>query len=282
MGTLKVISTKQQYTKYTYTYNSTTYNNIHTFTTKSGTQSIMPAFAYPRKILASMNPATVSATNIIAKTNGGVFDLLTNAYYGLFYQGSGHPVYAHGFTYNNISHIPDSNPIFGGMYWPSFCVKKDGTAIIRWFANPSKLQEAAPYCQCIIGAAHPLVFSGKNVMVQSVYDTDGVRICDPSNLSSIHARFRGGDCKPTQNEKRTLLGHKAGNAGVYVMVCVDSGMPLKAAAALMVDLGCDFAVNMDGGGSTEMRIKDGYGASGAVTSGNGRALPTAVCAFTKM
>ena len=46
------------------------------------------------------------------------------------------------------------------------------------------------------------------------------------------------------------------------MVCVDSGMPLKAAAALMVDLGCDFAVNMDGGGSTEMRIKDGYGAGG--------------------
>ncbi|MCI9467142.1 MAG: phosphodiester glycosidase family protein [Ruminiclostridium sp.] len=66
------------------------------------------------------------------------------------------------------------------------------------------------------------------------------------------------------------------------MVCVDSGMPLKAAAALMVDLGCDFAVNMDGGGSTEMRIKDGYGAGGAVTSGNGRALPTAVCAFTKV
>lgn len=280
MGTLKTVQSNQQYTKYAYTYNSTTYTNIHVFTTKSGTQSIVPAIVDTRKNLSSMNPSTVSATNIIAKTNGCVFDLLTTAFYGLFYQGAGHPVYAHGIKYNNISYVPNTNPVFENNYWPSFCVKKDGTATIRWFANPADLQTSASYCQSIIGAAHPLVFSGKNVLVSSVYDSANVLICNPNNLSDSSARFRN-LCNPTSNEKRTLLGHKSGNAGVYVMVCVDSGMPLKAAAALMLDLGCDFAVNMDGGNSTEMRIKDGYGANGRVTSGNGRALPTGVCAFTK-
>lgn len=65
------------------------------------------------------------------------------------------------------------------------------------------------------------------------------------------------------------------------MVATDCVMPVKTAANMMQDLGCDYAVNMDGGSPTQMIEAAGYGASGKATAGDGTPLNTAVCAYIK-
>ena len=267
MGTLKAVtSTNQQYVKYTYTYNGTVYTGIHRFETKAGTQSIMPAIAYENfKYLSNMNPATVAAENVICKTNGFIQTYGTNRFYGVFYQGQGHTMYVDGIEYSKPESVYSGNLAFTEHFYPSFCVKKDGTATIRWFENPTQIAEAAKFCQCIFGSYHPLIYDNKNVMTTRVLDKyDNVLICDPSNLKGGSRRFRGGEANIDGREKRTLLGHKSGSSGIYIMVCVDTGMPLIAAASMMKDFGCDYAVNMDGGLPSEMRVKKGYGAEGKV------------------
>lgn len=103
-----------------------------------------------------------------------------------------------------------------------------------------------------------------------------------SNAAQSDSRHDFGVNKSGKDDtaKRTLLGHKAGNAGIYIMVSTDSEISLKAAANLMAYLGCDYAVNMDSAGSVQMQIKSGYGADGKVTSGTGVLVHTAVCAYT--
>jgi len=63
--------------------------------------------------------------------------------------------------------------------------------------------------------------------------------------------------------QRTALGVKAD--GTYVFMCVDGrgdnanynkGINLKELAALMINMGCVTAFNLDGGGSTQMYVKD--------------------------
>lgn len=282
MGTLKAITTNQQYIKYQYTYGTTTYSGIHTFTTKAGTQSIMPAISTTRVALSEINPSTIAATNVIAKTNACMHTYNSSDFYGFFYQGAGHPVFVNGLQFNSASDIPDNNNMFfEPKFWPSFCVKKDGTATIRWFSSKSKLISALSYCQCVIGSVHPLVYDSKDVLTQKVYDYDGVLICDPNNLTASNIRFNGANGSPAATTTRTFLGHQKGSIGVYIMVCVDTGMPLKVAANMMLDLGCDYAVNMDGGTPVQMRIKSGFGPTGKVTSNSGAIVNTAVCAFKK-
>ena len=65
------------------------------------------------------------------------------------------------------------------------------------------------------------------------------------------------------------------------MVATDGYMSVETAANMMQDLGCDFAVNMDGGSCSEMRIASGYGPAGYVTIQGGTLLNTAVCAYVK-
>lgn len=112
MGTLKAITTNQQYTKYQYTYGTTTYSGIHTFTTKAGTQSIMPAISTTRVALSEINPSTIAATNVIAKTNACMHTYNSSDFYGFFYQGAGHPVFVNGLQFNSASDIPDNNNMF--------------------------------------------------------------------------------------------------------------------------------------------------------------------------
>ena len=99
-----------------------------------------------------------------------------------------------------------------------------------------------------------------------IYNTNGDQSAtrwDTSVVSSATA---------DETAKRCCFGHKAGSDGVYIMVCTDSYASLHEMANLMKLLGCDYAVNLDGNGSVQMRIKDGYGASGKVTSASGNLI----------
>lgn len=280
-GTLSLVSSNLQYKKYNYTYSGTSYSNIHVFATNSA-QSIAPAISTSRVALSSINPATVSSNNVIAKINGCMFNYNSSDFYGFFYQGSGYPMYVEGDSYNNYTDIPSSSWLYNDpKYYPSFCVKSDGSATIRWFSSSSELGTALQYCSYVIGSAHPLVYNSKCVFNESVQDSAGVTIYSSTNNGT---RFNEGiGTGSSYTSERTLLGHIPyyGNAGTYIMVCADTPMLLETAANMMQDLGCDYAVAMDCGTPYEMRIKSGYGANGKVTSGIGHTLNTAVCAYVK-
>lgn len=265
----KEAPTNVQYTKYKYTYGGTTYTGIHTFLTLAGTQTITPAIAVTRTTLANINPVTAAAENVIAKTNACMHRYgFPNEFYGFFYQGAGHAMYVDGTAYSSTSGIPSTSVLYKDKkYYPSFCVKKDGTATIRWFTSKASLDTALNYCQCVIGSVHPLVYNSKCVLNQTVVDSvDGITICNPSNLNAENTHFAGNIGNPDEKERRTLLGHISGSSGRYIMVCTDSKMTVKVAANMMQDLGCDYAVNMDGGLPSQMRIKNGYDYSGQVNS----------------
>ena len=279
-GVLKIMDGSQKtYVKYMYTYGGETYTNIHTFTTGGRTaQSIAPAISETKVSLASLNPASVKADKVIAKTNACMYDYDKDQFYGFYYQGEGYPMYFNQYRYTSV---PDNHEMYTTHnYWPSFCVKKDGTAAIRWFESAQALRTALPYCKCVIAGVHPLVFNKQCVLNERVIDNEPSKslIYDPQNPSSVKYRFKATAGDPANKRKRTLQGHLKGVSGQYIMVCTDCEMTIKVAANMMQDMLCDYAVALDGGTPSQMRIKSGYGAGGKVTSGAGVALHTAVCA----
>jgi hypothetical protein len=187
-----------------------------------------------------------------------------------------------GAAYTSASSIPSLSIAFNDtQYYPSFCIKSDGTANIRWFANSSTLQNAVQYCDFIIPSAHPLVFNSQCVMNVSVQDSESTSllIYDINNPASEGDRFNSGIGSYTSTVVRTCLGHKSNKT--YLLVSTDSGMNVKTAANLMYDLGCDYAAAMDASTPVEMRIKNGYGANGKVTSNAGTSMSQCVCAYIK-
>lgn len=285
MGTLTIVTNNLQYTKYNYSYGGKTYEGIHVFVTKSGEQSIAPAISETKVSLSNINPSMADPADVIAKTNANMHDYNANNFYGFFYQGTEYPMYVNGTSYWT-STLPENSVMFtdtSPKYWPSFCVKKDGTATIRWFPGKDALLVALPYCECIIASVHALVFSGKCVFNEKVYDNEqptNTLIMDPDGVNTgTNVRYNPNNGSPASGVCRTALGHKSGNDGVYIMVSTDAGMTCKVLANLMLDLGCDYAVNMDGSSPVQMRIKNGYGANGKVTSNAGTLVHTAVCAY---
>ena len=176
---------------------------------------------------------------------------------------------------------PNSSNMYSDVkFWPSFCIKKDGSATIRWFSSKDDLNMALPYCDYVIGACHPLVYDSKCVFNEYVRGPDalgGQMLYDIANPDSRGSRFNTEIDMSTAH--RTLLGHKSN--GAFVMVATDGDMSVETAANMMQELGCDFAVNMDGGSCSEMRIASGYGPAGRVTIQGGTLLNTAVCAYVK-
>ena len=275
MGTLSLITSNGQYKKYTYTHGGASTTGVHVFTTQSG-QSVAPAISTTKKPLSQLNPLSVSPSNVIAKTNGCMYEYYENKFYGFFYQGSGNPMYINGTKYTTLptSSIMYTDP----KYFPSFCIKSDGTATIRWFSSKDDAEMALQYCDYVIGACHPLVYDGKCVFNQDVYEPEvlgGKLIYNRNNPSDSNSRYNTGINQST--DKRTLLGHKEN--GTFVMVVTDDSMSMKDAANLMYDLDCDYAVNMDGGSPVEMRIASGYGPAGKVSEDGGLSIHTAVVAY---
>ena len=101
MGTLSLITSNGQYKKYTYTHGGASTTGVHVFTTQSG-QSVAPAISTTKKPLSQLNPLSVSPSNVIAKTNGCMYEYYENKFYGFFYQGSGNPMYINGTKYTTL------------------------------------------------------------------------------------------------------------------------------------------------------------------------------------
>ena len=141
MGTLSLITSNGQYKKYTYTHGGASTTGVHVFTTQSG-QSVAPAISTTKKPLSQLNPLSVSPSNVIAKTNGCMYEYYENKFYGFFYQGSGNPMYINGTKYTTLptSSIMYTDP----KYFPSFCIKSDGTATIRWFSSKDDAEIKSP------------------------------------------------------------------------------------------------------------------------------------------
>lgn len=278
MGTLTPVQSNKQYKKYRYVYNQKTYNGIHVFTTTSN-QSIAPAISTTKADLSTMNPVKVPANKVIAKINGCMMNYKNNKFFGFFYQGVNQKLYVEGVAYNSYTEIPNDSWMFGQQYWPCFCVKKDGGAMIRWFKDHEEIGVALPYCDYIIASCHALVYDGICVYDSYIMDknaNEGIYIYN-IDRPGTGDRFNNDIDHSVRN--RTLLGHKPNNT--FVLVCTDDAVPVDVAARLMKDLECDYAVNMDGGTPSQMRIASGYGLAGQVTASGGCAIHTAVCAYNK-
>lgn len=260
-----------QYTKYKLSVPGAEYENIHVFQTKSG-QSIAPMVSSTLKQLQAMNPTGISSSKVLAKTNAGMYDAKEKEFYGIYYQKDTF-LYIDG---KSVGKAPASSDAYTDpRYWPSFCVKTNGKANIRWFTSQAQLQVAMDNCLCIISAVQPLIFDSKNIFEEDV--KDGV---DNGNKYLLYNKA-GEDAPqrflyvgvPFTNKARTMLGHVAD--GSYVMVCAKA-LTLRNGAKVMKKLNCDYAVALDGGSPSQMRVKD----LGEVTTGSHDALYTGVCAYT--
>ena len=243
------------YNKTSYTLDGTTYSNIHVFKTNPNSETVSPAVYTTgnKKTLSNMNPNGVSASKVMAKTNGNIMSTVTTgkAFFGIFYANG--QLYQEGEMCSEMSDV-------SYKCCPALCLKTDGSAIIRWFTTNEELSIALPYCRTIIGGAAALVYGSKNVFTNSVKASDGRDIVaftasgaiDPAchyNEDTFNGTY-------TTKNYRTLLGHASG--GAYYMVVTDCKMDLVAAGQLMCDLGCDYAVYLDGASYSQMRVGSAY------------------------
>lgn len=287
-------SINNHYNRVNYTVSGTTYYNISIFKTNPSTESIAPAIYENdnKQLMSYMNPSGISSSNVIAKTNAGSMQYGQTgfAFYGTFYQNG--TLYKNGIQASGpLDSIFDQYPYpLGSQSNPLFCIKTNGAVNIRWPLTKNDLQTMLPYCQSIIAASEPLVYNSTSVFETAVYDAyDGIRIADWGNLSSTLCHYNDEFCNYSGGSQalRTMLGHKPD--GSYFMVCADSSdfnsnnaMNLRVAAKLMCDLGCDYAVNLDGGGAVQMRVASGYTngyTAGKMTTGGTDYYGTAVCAY---
>lgn len=286
-GSFTPTFTNGQYVKGNYiTPEGETRNDFHIFTVQARTrQRITPIVnRLERVALGNLNPnsSVASSANVIAKINGNVFNY-SGGPIGINYEGANGNLYIGAYQFSSP---PSSSTAYTNIkYSPSFCVKSNGDAVIRWFDSAQKLQVAMNACDCIIAGAHAIVFNGKCTTDENVYDneTDSkliYNVAAPGNQNNTRWDTNI-NLSSTANlmAPRTCLGHKANSNGIYIMVCTDSSVSLHEMANFMKLQNCDYAINLDGSSSVQMRIKDGYGASGKVTSVSGVNLYAGVAAY---
>lgn len=286
------------YKKYTYKEAGVSHK-VHIFKTNPNTMGIAGAVSAQKKSLYNLEPNTnVCASNeILAKTNGNYLDPEGGkSFYGIFYSGG-------IFSYDGQVNIsPDDASLKDSMYndnyyrvAPSFGINtRTGAASIRWpncYAGNLTLtpREMTQQFDVIIAGQHCLVHNGKSVFESVCYSWEGIRIADWSNLENRynHHNEKLGSKNSLLRRARTFFGHSPD--GACYMVCVEgdkdygttsaTGMTLKDGARLMCDLGCDYAMNMDGGSPTQMRVK-GQGMVYSRLSG-GYDVGSAICAYQK-
>lgn len=243
------------YNKTSYTLDGVTYSNIHIFKTDPDSETVSPAVYTTgnKKKLANMNPNGISASDVMAKTNGNVMATSTagKAFFGIFYANG--QLYQEGEACSEMSAVSHK-------CCPALCLKTDGSATIRWFNTNTELSIALPYCRTIISGAAALVYGSKNVFTKSVKASDGRDIVAFTANGAIDSNchynediFNG---TYTTKNYRTLLGHTSD--GVYYMVVTDCAMDLIVASQLMCDLGCDYAIYLDGASYSQMRVGSAY------------------------
>lgn len=234
-----------------------------------------------RVALSDMNPNSniASPSDVIAKINGNVF---ASGPLGINYEGASGDLYIGAYKHTSPPAVTDVN--YAKLkFSPSFCVKSNGDAVIRWFSSPEKMQAAMNACDCIIAGAHAIVFDGKCTTDKDVYDNEtNSKLIYNTSGNQNETRWDTsivGSFTANGTALRCCLGHQADSDGVYIMVCTDSYTSLHEMANLMKLLGCDYAVNLDGNPSVQMRIKNGYGASGKVTSASGSTIYAGIAAY---
>lgn len=177
-ATFRATLTNGQYKKGNFTdKDGSVYEGIHVFTTLNRrNQRIIPLVSTENEVeLSSMNPNSNIAqpSDVIAKINGNVF-VSNSCPVGFNYEGAGGNFYAGKWVYQAAPDLGSDNKSAykNPKFSPSFCVKSNGDAIIRWFSSKEKLQIAMDACDCIIAGAHALVFDGKCVLDEEVYDAE--------------------------------------------------------------------------------------------------------------
>lgn len=182
-------------------------------------------------------------------------------------------------------------------YSPSFCIAPNMTANIHWISHQGgnqriTLAQAQSRYNRIIPGMHCLVHNSRPVFDIRSYSWEGVTIADWSRtlnsdgLHNIwnHHNHRLGSENCRRYRRRTLLGHVRSNNS-FLMVVVEgvddwgdhtgSGMDLRTASRFMFDMGCDYAINLDGGTPSQMYTGNTRRYGGPV----GHPVGSTVCAF---
>ncbi len=242
------------YNKTSYTLGGTTYNNIHVLKTDPDSETVSPAVYTTgnKKTLANMNPNGIAASKVMAKTNGNTMEYYSaqgDSFYGFFY--------ADGQLYQHGEAITTSAGGYDFRGYPALCLKSDGSAVIRWFLSSYALSQALPYCSSIISGSAPLVFNRNAVFATETVSNDDHTILNPNDYYDESCHYNRMHCggRETTNTGRTFLGHKSD--GSYLMVVCES-MSLVNGSKLMADLGCDYAINLDGANASQMRVSSQY------------------------
>lgn len=155
---------------------------------------------------------------------------------------------------------------------PSLCINDDDSAKIHWISydklkdyNTITLQEAYSKYKTIISGQHCLVYKGQSVFESGnlIRSDEGIIIADYDDIKNTNYHYNdviGGRWAKTRRA-RTLLGHTYDNSFIVATAKgyndhtnnkIQYGFTLQMAARMMCDLGCDFALNMDGGSPTQM------------------------------
>lgn len=198
--------------------------------------------------LSKINGEPKSDEYPIAKVNGGFFAMNGSTEFigsfvdeGLYYQGS-------SYYYPTL------------VYW-----KNSNTLSVEHHATQERHAFYQKNAWWAIGVPWTLVVDGK---VNYTYDR-----------KTLIANFG----HPYQRAPRTLIGQKADGTIVWVVVDgrkVNSlGFTIDHSANLMVELGCKIAVNVDGGGSSEMIVNGSI--VNRPSDGCERAIGTAFMAYAK-
>lgn len=216
--------------------------------------------------------AGISAAKTIAKLNGATmhgWSTSGTSFFGWQYIQKNNKLYKHGAAVTTVV-----TGYFKKRDYPTLCIRNDGSATIRWFESPSELNGAIPYCKYMFGGPTALVYGSKSVFDNAVYDSaSGKLIYNSANEYDEDCQFNAGLCAASAGEKtakRSILGHRAN--GTYLLVATDTDMSLRTAARMMKDLACDYAINLDGGPSTQMRVASGYtngAAAGVMNNSSG-------------
>ena len=244
------------YNKISYTLSGTAHT-IHVFKTDPRTEGIAPAVyeTGSKKKLSEMNPpldVIGRAANVMAKTNGNVMGntgTSGDAFYGIFYVNN--QLYQNGES--RTSNAIDCS----FRSYPCFCIKTDGSVVIRWFESNYKFSLALPYCKSIISGSAALVFDSQNVFEGSIQSFDNHIIYNKDNSEDSTCHYNSSNFAGTlsNNNARTFLGHKSD--GSFLMVVCES-ISILNGAKLMCDLGCDYAINLDGSTPSQMRVSKNY------------------------
>lgn len=227
------------------------------------------------KVSTSKVSAQASDSDALVLVNGQIFGNYNQgiAYtsgslrYSAAIAGADEYLYCmHGTTYSAFQ--PITRAILGvdgsgkpGAYWSS-CLA-DGT--VRFFDRPIPAGTAAPLVYSQVSASSspgpvrawspsealstgPMLLYGGRVCVSEDRITTGVYYTNYDLWETSSGNIYG------SSRPRTAIGYDSATGKIYLCV-VSSNITQTGLARVMKGLGCDYAMNLDGGGSSGMYVK---------------------------